>query len=57
MMAEPPLSSGAIQERSICDSPLAVAVSPVGFAGMLLATWKTGERPAMRYVDAEAGRA
>ena len=32
-MAEPPVLAGALQERSICVAPLAVAVRPVGAPG------------------------
>ena len=32
-MAEPPVLTGAVQERSIRDGPLAVAASPVGAPG------------------------
>ena len=32
-MAEPPVSVGAVQDRSICVLPLAVAVSSVGLPG------------------------
>ena len=33
VMAEPPLSEGAVQVRPICEEEAAVAVSPVGEAG------------------------
>ncbi len=33
VMAEPPLSAGAVQVRPICEEDVAVAVSPVGEAG------------------------
>ena len=35
VMAEPPLSVGAVQVRPICDAEAAVAVSPVGEAGVM----------------------
>ena len=37
-MAEPPLSTGAVQERLIVLVPLAVAVRPVGAPGATAAT-------------------
>ena len=36
-MAEPPLSDGAVQERSIVLVPLAVAERPVGAPGTVVA--------------------
>ena len=37
-MTRPPLSAGAVQERSIWVVPLAVAVRPVGAPGAVAAT-------------------
>jgi len=36
VMAEPPLSDGAIQDRLICDADAAVAVRPVGGCGAII---------------------
>jgi len=36
VMAEPPLSDGAVQYRLICDADAAVAVRPVGGWGAII---------------------
>ena len=36
VMAEPPLSDGAVQVRPICEEDAAVAVSPVGGNGVAM---------------------
>ena len=35
VIVEPPLSAGRVQVRPICDAEAAVAVSPVGEAGVM----------------------